>query len=164
MIPVVKTSGGKGQVSPRSARKRDNVDVRSQGYEFSTASPSPTQDMQIDYMESESTNAADKSEVDESQPLIPDKWYLIILIMLFHTECGKQMFRPGKVCALCALGEKSTLGQGELLQINISAGFDVEIAKIVVPPEEEPCSLKRSLSTSAATLPAVSQRRQMKFR
>lgn len=72
---MVKVSTGKGQVSPRSARKRDIVDGRSQGYEFSTASPSPTHDMQVDYMESESTQAADKSEADESQPLIPDKWY-----------------------------------------------------------------------------------------
>jgi hypothetical protein len=68
------------------------------------------------------------------------------------------------VCALCALGEKSTLGQGELVQLNVSADFDVENAKINVPPEEELSSVKRSLSTSATALPAVSQRRQMKFR
>jgi hypothetical protein len=68
------------------------------------------------------------------------------------------------VCALCALGEKSTLGQGELLQINVAADFDVDNAKINVQPEEEPSSVKRCLSTSTATSPAVSQRRQMKFR
>jgi hypothetical protein len=82
MLPVVKTSVGKGQVSPR--RKRDNVDGRSQGYEFSTASPSPTHDMQVDYMESESTLAADKSEADESQPLIPDKWYINIFLICLY--------------------------------------------------------------------------------
>lgn len=89
---------------------------------------------------------------------------LIVAMLFIHAIFKNDMFRPGKVCALCALGEKSTLGQGELLQLPVSTGFDVDNAKIIVPPEEEPSSVKRSLNNSSTTLPAVSQRRQMKFR
>lgn len=32
--------------------------------------------------------------------------------------------RPGKVCAFCNLGERSILGQGDLLRIEIPEGFD----------------------------------------
>lgn len=36
------------------------------------------------------------------------------------------MFRPGKVCALCNLGERSQLGQGELLRFTCPEGFTPE--------------------------------------
>ena len=32
--------------------------------------------------------------------------------------------RPGKTCALCNLGERSMLGQGELMRFEIPNGFD----------------------------------------
>lgn len=34
--------------------------------------------------------------------------------------------RPGKVCALCNLGERSQLGQGELLRLSCPPGFTPE--------------------------------------
>jgi histone-lysine N-methyltransferase MLL3 len=34
--------------------------------------------------------------------------------------------RPGKVCALCNLGERSQLGQGELLRLTCPPGFTPE--------------------------------------
>ena len=32
-------------------------------------------------------------------------------------------FRPGKVCALCNLGERSQLGQGDLMRFSCPEGF-----------------------------------------
>lgn len=42
---------------------------------------------------------------------------MLIQNVLFHC-------RPGKVCAFCNLGERSMLGQGDLLRIEIPEGFD----------------------------------------
>jgi len=37
--------------------------------------------------------------------------------------CAFIFFRPGKVCALCNLGERSQLGQGDLMRFSCPEGF-----------------------------------------
>jgi len=37
--------------------------------------------------------------------------------------CALIFFRPGKVCALCNLGERSQLGQGDLMRFSCPEGF-----------------------------------------
>lgn len=36
------------------------------------------------------------------------------------------IFRPGKLCALCNLSERSQLGQGELMRLSCPEGFTPE--------------------------------------
>lgn len=45
-------------------------------------------------------------------------------------------FRPGKVCALCNLGERSQLGQGDLMRFSCPEGF--------TPHKSSPASADRS--------------------
>ncbi|XP_011303059.1 histone-lysine N-methyltransferase 2C isoform X3 [Fopius arisanus] len=54
--------------------------------------------------EGESSGIDRSMPAPEEPPYLPEKW-------------------PGKVCALCNLGERSQLGQGELLQLTYPVGF-----------------------------------------
>lgn len=57
----------------------------------------------------------------EELPYFPEKW-------------------PGKVCALCCLGERSQLGQGEMLQIKLRESDP----KVATPLSLAPDSLQMS--------------------
>lgn len=48
----------------------------------------------------------------EELPFFPEKW-------------------PGKLCALCCLGERSQLGQGEMLRIKVSENEPKPIAPLL---------------------------------
>ncbi len=39
-------------------------------------------------------------------------------------KCFRFTHRPGKVCAFCNLGERSMLGQGDLIRLTVPDGFD----------------------------------------
>lgn len=59
-----------------------------------------------DTAESDTSSVASSMEkLHEEVSLFPEVW-------------------PGKVCVFCNLGERSMLGQGELLRLEISEGFD----------------------------------------
>ncbi|CAG7629500.1 unnamed protein product [Allacma fusca] len=73
--------------------------------------------MTEDTAESDTSSVASSFEKNnEDFTLFPEQW-------------------PGKLCALCNLGERSMLGQGELIRLEIPIGFD-------------PQSVSRGLSTS----------------
>lgn len=46
------------------------------------------------------------------------------------------LFRPGKVCALCNLPEKSQLGQGEMLRLVCPEGFDPRKSSASTPTRD----------------------------
>lgn len=53
----------------------------------------------------------------EELPYFPEKW-------------------PGKVCALCCLGERSQLGQGEMLRIQVTE-TEPKVATPTTPPIQD---------------------------
>ncbi|CAB3379589.1 Hypothetical predicted protein [Cloeon dipterum] len=149
-LQAPKSNGSRGPYGPR--KKRDYLEGVSSSHDLSGVSPSPPHELlsqysSMDDMDNEQSNQiVDKCATSEDLlPVIPDKW-------------------PGKVCAICALGEKSTLGQGELLQVAISSTFDVENAKIKSQLDDsDPSSNGDKCLVTTPTTPAISQRRQMKF-
>lgn len=56
--------------------------------------------------------------------------HLLSINMPFFSLC-----RPGRVCALCCLGEQSQLGQGDLVRHHPTPGYTLP-EKIVAPPED----------------------------
>lgn len=57
----------------------------------------------------EKAAAAQLQALQEELPYFPEKW-------------------PGKVCALCCLGERSHLGQGEMMRLELAGGAEEEDA------------------------------------
>lgn len=85
----------RGALGSRSIRQVDRSD-----YELSLFTPSPIEDNGFLDPETGSIIYSDREKYIpsiEDPPYFPEHW-------------------PGKVCALCNLGERSQLGQGELLR------------------------------------------------
>ncbi|ODN00515.1 Histone-lysine N-methyltransferase 2C, partial [Orchesella cincta] len=90
-----------------------------------------------DAAESDTSSVASSLEkLHEDFSLLPEQWYdflgdhisssnqsRIIVSELFSKQLDS-LHRPGKVCAFCNLGERSMLGQGDLLRLEIPEGFD----------------------------------------
>ncbi|XP_038110096.1 histone-lysine N-methyltransferase 2C isoform X3 [Culex quinquefasciatus] len=79
---------------------------------------------------------------------------------------------PGKVCALCALGERSQLGQGEMLRIEVKDSVEATVAAALSSQEDgkgssgsSPSSGDKSPKTGAITLgipPLLSSNKRQK--
>lgn len=76
---------------------------------------------------------------------------LLILLLLF--------FRPGKICALCNLSERSQLGQREMIRLSCPEGFTPR--KLNPSPAQSPSTLNcGDKSPRGQTLHQISHRRQ----
>lgn len=74
-------------------------------------------------------------------------------------------FRPGKVCALCNLSERTQLGQGEMIKVTCPEGFtpqkkDVDPGIMSPPNDPDDSLLGADKSPRCSTAPALSYRRQ----
>lgn len=82
------------------------------------------------------------------------------LITHFYNFLNISIFRPGKVCSFCNLGERSQLGQGSLLRLNWEKEFKStldEFIKQLVTKQLTPMPLQ---SPTAEMTPIVQYRRQ----
>lgn len=77
----------------------------------SSVASTPTAEMEI-------TDPALLMPAPEESPYFPEKY-------------------PGKLCALCALGERSQLGQGEMLRIEVKDSAEVAMAAVLQSQEEK---------------------------
>lgn len=80
--------------------------------------------------------------------------------MYFNCFINFVIFRPGKVCAFCNLGERSQLGQGTLLRLDWEKEFKPtldEFTKQLVTKQLTPMPLQ---SPTAEMTPIVQYRRQ----
>lgn len=80
----------------------------------------------------------------EELPYFPEKW-------------------TGKVCALCCLGERSQLGQGEMLRIELTSSElkpNVTLTSLLDSPPLGSADDERSLLNSSSALQPASNRRQ----
>lgn len=86
-------------------------------------------------------NANDKiMQPPEEPPYFPEKW-------------------PGKVCALCCLGERSQLGQGEMLRIE-AKDSEAKITSMNASLEMSQTAQGEDKSPRSLTAPQLSNRRQ----
>lgn len=68
---------------------------------------------------------------------------------------------PGKLCSLCNLGERSQLGQGEMLRLEVKEG-DLSLSSLNLPNQDDKDFLSPNGDKSPRTssTPQLSNRRQ----
>lgn len=67
---------------------------------------------------------------------------------------------PGKVCSLCNLGERSQLGQGEMLRLEVKEG-DLSLSSLNLPNQDDKDFLSpNGDNPRTSSTPQLSNRRQ----
>lgn len=102
--------------------------------------PSTSMDQEMSLMPY--TGNGDKvMQPPEEPPYFPEKW-------------------PGKLCAFCCLGERSQLGQGEMLRLEVSVGDEINSLNSSLDDQQSVSLDEKNPKCSLSGTPQLSNRRQ----
>lgn len=140
-LPANNASNDANFTSPSSNMMMMPSPLNEDGSNSLTPTSSIDQDMLNATFQQQNVSSSEKiMQPPDELPYFPEKW-------------------PGKVCALCCLGERTQLGQGEMLRIEAKES-DAKTTSMNASLESSQTSLGEDKSPRSLVAPVLSNRRQ----